>query len=105
VIESVKAGTHSCVVNPELKDAQPSLGGRYGRMFPGLPACEIDEVAVVGFGRSASRLDAMLPIVDAALENPRIPAGFTVFGQFVAHNITYDQSALAHRVVASEPST
>jgi hypothetical protein len=102
VIKSVKPGTHSCVVSPELKDAQPSLGGRYGRMFPGLPVCEADEVAVVGLGRSASRMDAALPVVGAALENPRIPAGFTVFGQFVAHDITYDQSALAHRAVASE---
>jgi hypothetical protein len=102
VAESVKPGTHSCVVNPGLKDAQPSLGGRYSRMFPALPACEVDEEAVVGLGRSASRMDAMLPVVDAALDNPRIPAGFTVFGQFVAHDITYDQSELAHRVAASE---
>jgi hypothetical protein len=47
-------------------------------------------------------MDAMLSVVDAALENPRIPAWFTVFGQFVAHDITYDQSALAHRAIASE---
>jgi hypothetical protein len=102
VVESVRPGTHSCVVNPELKDVQPSLGGRYGRMFPDLPACAVDQDAAVGLGRSASRMDAALPVVDAALENPRIPAGFAIFGQFVAHDITYDQSALAHRTVASK---
>ena len=64
--------------------------------------CEVDEEPVVGLGRSASLMDAMLSVVDAALENPRIPAWFTVFGQFVAHDITYDQSALAHRAIASE---
>ena len=34
-------GSHSCVVNPRLKDAQKGsliLGGKYGRMFPDLPA-------------------------------------------------------------------
>ncbi|MCA1688212.1 MAG: hypothetical protein LC714_06410 [Actinobacteria bacterium] len=102
MVKSVRPGTHSCVINPGLKDVQPSLGGRYGRMFPGLPACEVDEKAAVGLGRSASRMDAALPVVDAGLENPRIPAGFAIFGQFVAHDITYDQSALAHRTVASE---
>jgi Animal haem peroxidase len=102
MVQSARPGTHSCVVNPELKDAQPSLGGRYGRMFPDLPACAVDEEAAVGLGRAASRMDATLPVVDAALENPRIPAGFAIFGQFVAHDITYDQSALAHRTVAGE---
>lgn len=64
--------------------------------------CEVDEEPVVGLGWSASLMDAMLSVVDAALENPRILAWFIVFGQFVAHDITYDQSALAHRAIASE---
>lgn len=102
MVESVRPGTHSCVVNPRLKDAQPSLGGRYGRMFPDLPACAVDQRAAVGLGRAASRMDVTLPVVDAALENPRIPAGFAIFGQFVAHDITYDQSALVHRTIAGE---
>jgi hypothetical protein len=34
VIKSVKPGTHSCVVNPELKDAQPSLGADMAGRFP-----------------------------------------------------------------------
>ena len=32
----------SCVVHPVLKNTQPSLGGKYGRMFPGLLRCEVD---------------------------------------------------------------
>jgi hypothetical protein len=102
VVESVKPGTHSCVINPELKDARPSMGNKYGRMFLRLPPCEVDEAATVGLGRAASRMDATLPFVDEALENPRIPAGFTVLGQFVAHDITADRSLLAHHAVAGE---
>ena len=100
MVESIRPGTHSCVSNPRLKDASPSLGGRYGRMFPDLPSCAVDQEAAVSLGLVASRMDATLPVVDAALENPRIPSGFAIFGQFVAHDITYDQSALAHHTVA-----
>ncbi len=99
--ESAKLGAHSCVVHPELKDDQPS-SGKYGRMFPRLPPCEVEEEATVGLGRAASRMDSTLPVVDAALENPRIPAGFAIFGQFVAHDITADRSLLAHYAVAGE---
>ena len=98
--ESAKLGAHSCVVHPELKDYQPS-SSKYGRMFPRLPPCE-EEVAIVGLGRAASRMDSTLPVVGAALENPRIPAGFAIFGQFVAHDITADRSLLAHHAVAGE---
>ena len=92
------AGAHSCGVNPRLKDAQAERGlpgGKYGRMFPGLPSCEVDVESAVGLGRAASRMDATLPVVDEALENPRIPAGFAILGQFVAHDITADRSLLA----------
>jgi len=47
-------------------------------------------------------MDATLPVVDAALENPRIPAGFSILGQFIAHDITADRSLLAHHAVAGE---
>lgn len=93
-------GTHSCVINPRLKDAQTvslSLGGKYGRMFPDLPPLETEPESVMGLGRVASPMDATLPVMDKALENPRIPAGFAIFGQFVAHDITADRSLLAPR--------
>ena len=92
------AGAHSCVIDPRLKDAQAARGlpgGKYGRMFPGLSPCEVGVESAVGLGRAASRMDATLPVVDGALENPRIPAGFAVLGQFVAHDITADRSLLA----------
>lgn len=91
-------GVYSCVINPELKDARSSMGAKYGRMFPGLPACEVDVDSAIELGRAASRMDATLPVVDASLENPHIPAGFAILGQFVAHDITADRSLLARQV-------
>ena len=92
------AGPHSCVINPRMKDAQVgslSLGGKYGRMFPNLPALETNVESVLGLGRGVLSMDATLPMMDEALENPRIPAGFAILGQFVAHDITADRSLLA----------
>jgi hypothetical protein len=71
-------------------------------MFPRLPACGVDEEATVDLGRAASRMDSVLPVVDEGLANPRIPAGFAVLGQFIAHDITADRSLLAHHAVAGE---
>ena len=65
--KSIRTGAHSCVVSPELKNAEPSMGDRYGRMIPRLPPCEADETATVALGRSASRMDATLPVVDEGL--------------------------------------
>ncbi len=97
-------GAHSCVINPRLKDAQEGTlpGGKYGRMFPGLPACEVDVESAAGLGRAASSMDATMPVLDRALENRRIPAGFAVLGQFVAHDITADRSLLARNATLGD---
>jgi hypothetical protein len=97
-------GTHSCVISPRFKAAQEkgSLGDKYGRMFPELPSCGVEMESAIGLGRAASGMDSTLPVMDAALVNPRIPAGFAVFGQFVAHDITADRSLLAHHTTAEE---
>ncbi len=39
---------------------------------------------------------------DASTDNPRIPAGFTFLGQFVAHDITADRSLLLHHARLQE---
>ena len=90
-------GSHSCIVSPRLKDAQQGdfLGTRYGRMFPDILALDADENNVVALGQAASRMDATLPVTDETLENRRIPAGFAILGQFIAHDITADRSLLA----------
>ena len=38
--KNIRIGAHSCVVNPELKDAQPATGDGYKRKFPRLPSCD-----------------------------------------------------------------
>src|SRR2546421_12658950 len=39
---------------------------------------------------------------EALTDNPRIPAGFTCLGQFVAHDITADRSLLLHHARLNE---
>jgi hypothetical protein len=98
----VIVGAHSCVIDPEVKDAGAQVGDKYGSMFPGLSPCEVDETVMIGLGRAASRMDATLPVVDEGLENRRIPAGFAILGQFVAQDITAGRSLLAHHAAAGE---
>jgi hypothetical protein len=101
----VIVGAHSCVIDPEVKDAGAQVGDKYGSMFPGLSPCEVDETVMIGLGRAASRMDATLAVVYEGLENRRIPAGFAILGQFVAHDITAGRSLLAHHAAAGEIRT
>ena len=91
--------THSCVIAPHLKDELATgVDTKYGRMFPGLASPEADENEILALGRSGSLMDVGAPSVsgDIRSDNPRIPAGFAIFGQFIAHDITADRSLLAH---------
>jgi hypothetical protein len=44
--EDVVVGAHCCVVDPKVKDAGLRAGDKYGRMFPGLSPCAVDETAM-----------------------------------------------------------
>jgi hypothetical protein len=67
--------------------------GRFGRMFPtlagrtptGLPMAE-------EFGLPGGKLDGgrTTPVE----ENPGVPSGFTFFGQFIDHNVTFDPTTV-----------
>ncbi|HEX9414741.1 MAG TPA: heme peroxidase family protein [Ktedonobacterales bacterium] len=98
------AGTHSCVLAPHLKhELSSGADGKYGRMFPDLPAHNADEAALMALGRSGAMMDmAAHPAADATSDNPRIPAGFAIFGQFIAHDITADRSLLHHHTTLSQ---
>lgn len=92
--------THSCVIVPHLKHSL-STTDKYGRMFPGLPCPETDEDILLTLGSSV--MDAAASANSgAATDNPRIPAGFTILGQFVAHDITADRSLLLHHARLNE---
>jgi Animal haem peroxidase len=99
--------THSCVIAPHLKHAlsmEDSGESKYGRMFPDLPYPETDENILLVLGRSGSIMDAASHQHDddALTDNPRIPAGWTFFGQFIAHDITADRSLLLHHARLNE---
>ncbi len=60
--------------------------GRFGRMFGGLPPCELSDEGIA----------ALLKAMDARASlgpNPAIPAGFTYLGQFIDHDITFDPNS------------
>jgi len=90
--------SHSCVISPRFKGALAHVAeGKYGRMFPDLPPLEIEEGLLRALGRAGSGMDAPINTEDDSLgDNPRIPAGFTFLGQFIAHDITRDPSLLHH---------
>src|SRR5689334_6260426 len=81
---------HSCVLVPHLKQALTSMDGKYGRMFPDLPAQDASESDLMALGAAGSLMDATMESDEASYNNPRIPAGWPIFGQFIAHDITSD---------------
>ena len=85
----------SCVIAPHLKEDLGRLTGKYGRMFPDVPplVCTPDELITIG--QAGAVMDAIQDDDDLASgDNPCIPAGWPIFGQFIAHNITADRSLL-----------
>ncbi|MBV9279141.1 MAG: peroxidase [Chloroflexi bacterium] len=95
LVESVAAGTHNCVISPGRKnDILDFTVSKYNRLFPDLPAPTATEEQLLALGRSGAVMDATDD--DAAGDNGCIPAGWTFFGQFIAHDITADRSAISH---------
>lgn len=109
VPREVRAGTHSCVLAPHLKDAlaptaETEFDSKYGRMFPDLPLLDVELEKLMALGRAGAMMDgAAAPGGEAGLaDNPRIPSGWTFFGQFLAHDITADRSLLLHHTKFEE---
>jgi hypothetical protein len=65
--------------------------GRYGRMFPDLPPLAVDDEQLLALGLAGAACGTGED--DDALDG-REAAGWPVFGQFVAHDITADRSPL-----------
>jgi hypothetical protein len=96
--------TYSCVIAPHLKQAlSQGTTDKYGRMFPDLPSPDTDEAFLQALGRAGSIMDAAAShYTERETDNPRIPAGFAFFGQFMAHDITADRSLLQHHARLAE---
>ena len=90
--------------------------GKFGRMFRWLEPCfpaqsPVDELAVEAVCKSLAKLmvssefdgnvdgkhhdtpDSDILTPEPADENPTIPAGYTYFGQFIDHDITFDPAS------------
>lgn len=77
--------------------AIPGMGyGRFGRMFPFSGRALTDE-ALQDLAAAMVKSDVSPPITDPEPvdENPTVPAGYTYFGQFVDHDITFDPSPIS----------
>jgi len=69
--------------------------GRFGRLFPDLPSQTVTGDALLTYGAANGPLEFRAdPGEELGEDNPRIPAGWPFFGQFIAHDITHDRVPL-----------
>src|SRR5215470_532964 len=66
---------------------------RYARMLPDLPSFEADGAFLEALGRAGGICDCQ-DLTDSPEALASVAAGWPIFGQFVAHDITADRSAL-----------
>jgi len=66
-------------------------------MFPELPPFDVDESFLLALGRAGGLCDCG-DIADTPGSLSGVAAGWPIFGQFVAHDITADRSALQSHV-------
>jgi heme peroxidase len=66
---------------------------RYTRMFPDLPHLSIGPEVLHALGRAGGACDSRN---SARNESTGVAAGWPVFGQFIAHDITADRSPVTH---------
>jgi len=91
-MSAVAPARDHCLAPSRTVDAPLGPGARYGRLFPGLPPFEADEDALLAMGVRDGVCDGGVTCVEATG-----PAGWPLFGQFVAHDITADRSPLTLR--------
>ena len=71
----------------------PLSGHRYTRMFPDLPHLSIGPEVLHALGRAGGACDTRY---STRAESETVAAGWPVFGQFIAHDITADRSPVTH---------
>ena len=75
-----------------MRRSNPLIRRRYARMFPGLPRFTAEEAFLYALGRQGGICDCGADDDDPASEAEGA-AGWPIFGQFIAHDITADRSA------------
>ncbi|HET9299857.1 MAG TPA: peroxidase family protein, partial [Candidatus Polarisedimenticolaceae bacterium] len=89
--------TH-CLSPARARVTDQALGpARYGRMFPDLPRFRADEAFLHALGSSGGACDCG-DLDDTPESLSTVAAGWPIFGQFVAHDITADRSAIQSHV-------
>lgn len=71
--------------------------GRFGAMFEARPAPKLPDQGLKALSAAMIKADGGKPITEAEPvdENPTIPSGYTYFGQFIDHDITFDPTPLS----------
>jgi heme peroxidase len=90
-----------CPARPRVAIDAPIGPATYARMFPELPSFEADEQFLHALGRAGSHCD-FGDIDDSPDFLGETAAGWPIFGQFVAHDITADRSILRSRANSAE---
>jgi Animal haem peroxidase len=88
-----------CVTPVVRAEAGEDDVGMFGRLFPDLPPLALDPQRDLTLGRPGGPMDASAteqPGADAE-DNPRIAAGWTFFGQILAHDVTHDRNPLREK--------
>src|SRR3984893_13313353 len=78
-----------CLAPGRTVDAPVTAGGRYGRMFPGLPSATFDDDRLLALGIEGSICDGGARDTEGHVE-----AGQPFFGQYLAHDLTADRAPL-----------
>ena len=74
------------------RTGEPVYAGRYGRLFPELPALDTEDDFLRMLGRRGGACDGGLLADAPESGDAREAAGWPIFGQFIAHDITADRS-------------
>lgn len=85
-------GGDHCLAPERSVDAPiDGMAGRYSRLFEGLPPLEGENEALLALGAAGGVCDGGGDCADAA----ETAAGWPMFGQYIAHDITADRSPIA----------
>jgi hypothetical protein len=97
--ESCGFGGDHCLAPSRSVDAPvEGAAGRYERLFPELTALDGEGDALLALGAAGGICDGGESCEDAI----DTAAGWPLFGQFIAHDITADRSPLTHRAELSD---
>lgn len=94
-------GSHSFHRGMDVPCSKYFASGKFGRLFPTLPALALPGVNEAGLRAKLNDLGApggpMDPAAGQDKANDKIPAGFVFLGQFIDHDVTLDTTSSLER--------